>query len=59
MYNDLIHSRSGKWPNAAQHTLQPTSTRAAFNCVGLLSIVLGRLARLAFNERVDAAELCR
>ncbi len=36
--------------------MQPTTTRATFNSVDLLSIVLGRLSRLAFNERVNAAD---
>jgi len=44
---------------AAQHWLQPTFTRAAFNDVDLRFGVLGRPARLAFNERVNAAEPCR
>jgi len=44
---------------AAQHWLQPTFTRAAFNDVDLRFGVLGRPARLEFNERVNAAEPCR
>jgi hypothetical protein len=36
--------------NAPRLPDQPTTTRAAFNSVDLLSSVLGRLTRLVFND---------